>query len=1381
MVASSPLLARRAVLSDAKRGLLDKLLKDAAAPAAPPAIPRRLDGGREPLSFSQQSLWFFHRLDPQSPLYNLPVALQLTGPLDIAALQRCLNTLAARHDILRTRYVVVDEMPVQQPAPPAEVPLGWIDLSTQPVAERAVAVRALIDQECRRPFDLTRDAMLRGLLVGSGEKEHTLVLTTHHIAADGWSWGIFFRELAALYGAALAGQALPSREPSLRYGDYAAWQRAQFAGPPLAREVAYWETQLAGAPALLELPTDHPRPAVQAYGGGWERRTVAARLTDDLRDFSRREGVTVFVTLLATFKILLHRLSGQTDIVVGTAVAGRSHVQLEDVIGCFVNTLPLRSNLAGDPTFHDFLQQVRATSLEAFSHQELPFEKLVEGLRPARSPGYPPIVQVMFTLQDERATAVMLPGLTVTRLDTTTGTAKFDLSLMISETAQGLTLFLEYNRDLFDPTTAQRWLGHFETLLEGLLVNAARHVSEPALLTSAERTQLLQLWNDTVTDYPRDATIAALFEAQAAEHPDAIAVESRGEPITYRELNLRADALALRLRALGVGPDVVVALCVERSVAMIVALLGILKAGGAYAALEPEYPAERLALMLADLKPPVVLTQQSLLAKVPSSAAHVLCLDEVERVAPNARAGDLSDESTRATTRATAENLAYVSFTSGSSGPPKGVCITQRGVVRLVRSAAYATFGPDEVFLQLAPLGFDASTFEIWGALLNGARLVLYPAGPPSLTELGEFIAARRVTTLWLTAGLFHALVDHALASLRHVRQLLAGGDTLSPAHVQKVLSAFPACRLINGYGPTENTTFTCCHTITSVDGAIPLGRPIANTEAYVLDPAREPAPIGVPGELWVGGDGLARGYLNCPELTAEKFAAHPFRPGHRLYRTGDRARMLADGTIAFLGRSDRQVKLRGFRVELEEIEAQLGRHPGVRACAVTAPAGVTGERRLVAHVVAVDPAPSADDLRKFLQRSVPGHMVPGAFVFLPQLPLTASGKVDYRALPLPEIEAVAQRGGAIAPRDLWEQRMVKLWETVLGVSPIGVTDRFFDLGGHSLLAIRLIALIEKTFGRRLPVAAVFQAQSVEQLAALLRENRTPVPGQSLLAIQPEGRRAPLYLVHGVGGGMLWGYINLSRHLGSEQPVYVFRSNWATGEIRFETVEQMAARYVAELRTFQPQGPYAVGGYCFGGNIAFEMARLLEAQGQEVATVALLNSSPPNSEYYRFRWTPPGLVRFARNLVRWAVDFFRWDRKLRDQYVRWKLAQAKSRLAGWFGRSHATAPGHPPDEIVDLSGLPDEQRQLYAVHLRALQEYHCRPYGGAVTLFRTRGHPLLSSFDPHYGWDEFVRGGITFRKMPGGHESLLQEPHVQAVARELLALCDPKKLSAAIA
>lgn len=1361
MVAPSSSPTRRPALSDAKRALLGQMLDRAATPAAAPvadAIPPRPAGATIPLSLSQQSLWFFHQLDPASPLYHIPMALRLEGALDVAALQGALDAVVARHEMLRTRIALVEGAPVQHVLPTAQLPLRQIDLSTTPPDAREAVALTRVNEESCQPFDFAGDTLLRALLIRVGETSHILVLTAHHIVSDGWSWGVLFRELAALYEAQRTGRPAALRELTLQYGDFVLWQRERLGRNALAQELAFWRKELAGAPALLELPSDRPRPAVQTFRGGFEQRTLSPTLTQRLRALARAEGATLFTTLLAAFQVLLHRLSGQPDLVVGTAVAGRTHAQLEDVFGYFVNTLPLRSRLAGDPSFQDFLRQTRVTCLDALSHQEVPFDQLVAELRPARSPSHLPLVQVMFTLQDDRAAAPRLAGIEATRLETPTDTAKFDLSLMISETESTLTPYLEFNGDLFDAETARRWLGHFETLLDGIVTQPALRVSELPLLSPVERAQLIETWNDTRTEYPREATLVSLFEAQVALRGETVAVETVGEKLTYNELNRRANVLARHLRECGVMVDTPVAFCLERSTATIVTLLGILKAGGAYCSLDPDYPAERLAFMLGDLQPKVLLTRRALAARLPAVAGvQVLCLEDISD------AGEA--EAPNPAPVASPESLAYISYTSGSTGKPKGVCVPHRGVVRLVHGADYARFGADETLMQFAPVAFDGSTFEIWGALLHGARLVVHPPGMPSLSELAGFIERHSVTTIFLTTGLFHALVDHSLKRLHGVRQVLVGGDTLSPAHAQRFIEALPKCRLINGYGPTENTTFTACQTVARVDGPISIGRPIANTDVYILDPHGQPTPIGVPGELWTGGDGLARGYLRRPEITAEKFVAHPFKTGERIYRTGDLARYRADGSIAFLGRMDRQVKLRGFRVELEEIETHLRRFPGVSDGVVTAPEDGTGDRRLTAHVVATNA--DAEALRAHLRQQLPAHMVPAVVIFVPALPLTANGKVDLRALPAAAADVGRDRPASVAPRDRWEEQLVKIWEAVLGVTPIGVTDRFFDLGGHSLMALRVVAQIEALLGQRVSVTTLFQAQSIRELATVLRGDvAAPVTESPLLALQPQGTQPPLYLVPGVGGGMIWGYINLSRHLGTDQPVYVFRADGAPGD-GFETIEAMAARYVRELRTFQPEGPYSIGGYCFGGNVAFEMARILEAQGQQVALLALMNSSPPNSDYYRFRWTIPSLARFAANLFYWLRYFFTWERKLRRDYVQWKLTQLRRTVAGWLGMID-TAQGCGPEEIVNLSALPASERKLYDAHVRALIQYRCGPYQGKVTLLRTRGHPLFCSYDKSYGWREFVRGDVALLPIPGAHESLLQEPHVRAVAAALI-------------
>lgn len=882
-------------------------------------------------------------------------------------------------------------------------------------------------------------------------------------------------------------------------------------------------------------------------------------------------------------------------------------------------------------------------------------------------------------------------------------------------------------------------------------------------VSGAFRRQILVEWNATATDYPRNSTIAQIFEELAARTPLAPALVSGKASLSYGELNARANRLAHRLRSLGVGVDSLVAIYMERSAELIVALLGVLKAGGAYLGLDRSSPPKRIAFQLRDARPRVVIASRKLLSELPDPGCPVLWAEDHAETSASLSEANLMNE-------ATAESLAYVSYTSGSTGEPKGVCIPNRGVVRLVKNTNFAHFGPDEVFLQLAPIAFDASTLEIWGPLLNGGKLVIFPPGQPTLSELGEFIRTNAITTLWLTAGLFHQMVDHELENLRGVRQLIAGGDSLSVPHAKRAVDVLKNCRLINGYGPSENTTFTCCHTVAAVapeERSIPIGRPVANTRVYILDERMQPVPVGVAGELWTGGDGLARGYLNSPELTAEKFAPDPFAgdPGARLYRTGDMARYLSDGRIEFLGRSDRQVKIRGFRVELQEIESALAQSPAVRQCVVAAAAGDAEEKKLTAYVVSnAGSRQDAEGLKAFLQKLLPDYMVPADFVFLDELPLALNGKVDRRALPSAHPDAVVREKGRIPPRNDLEKRLARVWEDVLETKPVGATDVFFELGGHSLLAVRLLAQIEAVFDCKLPFSAIYQAPTVAQMALLLATHDSAAgSGSPLVDIQPRGTKPPLFLVHGVAGGMLWGYANMARHLGDDQPVHAFKSRGSSGLAEFVTIEEMAAHYVSALRQFQPRGPYCLGGYCFGGNVAFEMARQLSEQGERVEMLALFNASPPNSRFTRMTWSPLRLGRFLYNLFLWLGEFRTWDPGVRRQFLRWKTRK----LTSLFMKAEAAPERRNPDAVVDLCAFPDDQRGLLADHVRSLIHYQSRPYPGRVTLFRTRGYPLFCSFDPAYGWGEFATGGVTVKIIPGAHDSILEEPYVQVVAREI--------------
>lgn len=1384
MIAKDEILPSRMELSGSQRAVLEERIQRArqtGARSAEPrtSIPRRSGREEVPLSFAQERLWFLDQLEPGSAVYNVCQAVSMKGMLDLAALEKALGEIIRRHEILRTNFVAADGRAVQTVAATRSITLRVVDLSAWRDGTAEEELQRRLQEESRRPFDFARDLLLRALVVRVNATEHTLMLTMHHIISDGWSVGILFRELATLYPVYCAGETPALPELPIQFADFVLWERDAVQSAALEKPLAYWKQQLRGPLPVLELPVDHPRSVAPMSRGAAQAVTLPKPLTNALKALGQQEGATLFMTLLAAFQVLLHRWTGQEDIVVGSVVAGRRKVELEKLIGFFVNTLVFRGDLKGNPTFRELLTRVRETSLGALAHQDLPFDRLVKELRPDRTLSRNPLFQVMFVLQNAPMSPMELPRLSLEPLEVDTGTTKFDLTLSMIELPQGLRAAFEYNADLFEPGTIARMLGCFQTLLEGIVAHPEHRIARLPLLTPSERHQLLTGWNRTTSDYPRDRTIGELFDEQVARAPQAVAVGFEGRELTYAELDERATVLAARLRASGVRPDVLVGLCLERSLELIVALVAIVKAGGAYVSFDPAYPKDRLAFMLEDTKAPVLITQASLKGRLPAERAEVICLDEAGGAlgAGCPSAGGNGDGR-----GPTADSLAYVSYTSGSTGRPKGVCVPHRGVVRLVKNADFARMGPAEVFLQFAPIAFDASTLEIWGALLNGGRLVVVPPGPCSLAELGSLIEKRGVTTLWLTAGLFHQMVEEQLDSLHNVRQLLAGGDVLSVPHVVRALEQLPRTQLINGYGPTENTTFTCCHRITApplAGRSVPIGRPIANTQVYILDGQMQPVPMGVPGELYAGGDGLARGYLNRPELTAEKFVPHPFSPdpGARLYRTGDLARWLPDGSVEFMGRIDRQVKIRGFRVEPAEIEAILLTHPAVKECAVVVREDGSGTKCLAAYLVAKHaPAPAVDTWRPFLEDKLPEYLMPSSFTTLDTLPLNANGKVDTAGLPAFDGSRPELQHSYVAPRDAVEEQLAQIWRNVLGVHPIGVHDRFFDLGGHSLLAVRMVAHLEKQFGKKLPVSAIFQHRTIDQLAKLLRDpGQRYTPISSIVEIQGHGRRPPVYFVHGVGGGMFWGYSNLARHLGDDHPIYAFKSRGLEGLPEWPSIEDMAANYLADLRAHQPQGPYLLGGYCFGGVVAYEMARQLEAGGEKVALLGLINCSPPNTEYERPNRRPLAWkLKFLRNIFYWIGCFcFSWTWRERKDFMRWKLA---------VFRRKATGTAAPPeqaqldltdlDELLNLADYSLKQRELWQHHVRLLLAYRPGTYGGTVTLFRTRGHAFVTSFDENYGWSDLARGGLTIRLMPGGHGNILDEPHVRAVARAFEA-CVP--------
>jgi aspartate racemase len=1384
LVSYSDTIAQQlAGLSPAKRALLElRLMKKRPAGTARRAIPRRTNGEPAPLSYNQQGLWVLDQLMPGSSLYHTPVAVRLTGVLDSTALKQALDQIVARHEALRTTFTILDGTPSQFVTPEIKLELPLIDLSGKAAAEVEAEAQRLLQHEAQRPFDLSQGPLVRSLLLRLNDEEHILLVTMHHIVTDGWSVGIFQRELSAFYQAEITGESPELPDLPIQYPDYSSWQRRWFAGELYESQLSYWKKQFDPLPRGLELPVDHARPNVQAhraFRGAHHTICLPRQLTTDLKNLSQQQGVTLFMTLLAGYEALLHRYSGEEDIVVGTPMAGRQMPETESLIGLFINTLPLRTSFAGDPSFCEVLARVKESALGAFAHQDLPFERMVKELHPERSLARNPLFQVMFVLQSEEILPLEFPGLVTEHFRVGNTMANFDLTLDVVERDGELVCLFESNADLFESDTITRLMGHFQTLLEGVVATPEQKISGLPMLTETERRQLLVEWNDTKTDYPARKSIQELFEQQVRQTPDAVALIREDGQVTYGELNSRANQLAHYLRKCGVGADTRVGLCLQRSPEMITVLLGILKAGGAYLPLDPDYPQARLAFMVKDAQVSLLITDGSLAKNLPSNAAEVLYLEEL-----SAKIAIESTSDPELTT--TADNLAYVMYTSGSTGQPKGVAVTHRNVVRLVRDTNYASFAADEVFLQSATISFDASTFEIWGSLLNGARLALMPPGCASLRDLGSAIKRFQVTTLWLTAGLFHLMVDNHLEDLKGVRQLLAGGDVLSVPHVQRVLAELKGCRLINGYGPTENTTFTCCHAITDpagLTGSVPIGRPISNTSVYILDRTMNPVPIGVAGELYIGGDGVARGYLNGPELNAQRFVPDPFSQttNARLYRTGDLVRYRANGEIEFLGRIDNQVKVRGFRVELGEIESALAEHPAVREAVVIARKD-NGDKHLAAYVTCTtnfslssSVEPSRDDdklkfvvqeLREFLSEKLPDHMVPSVFVVLEALPLSPEGKVDRKALPQTNGVKPATLKGFAPAADALELKLTKIWERVLGVRAISGNDNFFELGGHSLLAVRLFAQIEKSFGRDLPLATLFQAPTVKQLARVLREEGWPAPWSSLVVIQAGTKRTPFFCVHAAGGNVLE-YYDLARLLGSDQPVYGLQAKGLDGREEAHTsIKDMAAHYLKEMREVQPEGPYLLGGRSSGGTIAFEMACMLAAQGQQVALLALLDTYPagyfkllPGSGSLRQR-----AGRYARKLSSHATNLRQLGMVEKLAYVFGKLKYAPEKTKHkLYRRAYKIyrKVGRP---------LPAALKNIEEINFTAVKDYVPSTFGGDATLFLATD--LTADYDLRDGWRELVEGRIEAHEITGNHINIIKEPHVRVLAERLRGCLD---------
>ncbi|MEH2192673.1 MAG: amino acid adenylation domain-containing protein [Nostoc sp.] len=1326
-----------------------------------------------PLSFAQQRLWFLHQLSPDSHSYNMLEAMRLDGSPNIAALSQSLNELLRRHEVLRTSFPTVDGKPIQLIAPPTALNLPIHDLQGLSAEEQTTHIREMAKSIASQPFDLAVGPLVQFTLLQLSEQEYVLLLKMHHIIYDGWSLNIFFGELSQLYTAFAQGLPSPLPELPIQYADFAFWQRQWLTGEVLDRQLNYWQKQLAGVPPVLELPNvsetgrrHRSRPPVQSFQGAVESFLLDRDLTQRLKQLSQESETTLFMTLLAAFLVLLSRYSGQLDIVVGSPIANRNSKSVEQLMGFFANTLALRGDLSGNPSFADFLAQVRQTTLSAYAHQDLPFEMLVEKLQVDRDLSRNPLVQVLFSLQNTPQSSSNLPGLTIQNMSLPIDVkVRFDLEVNFWEVPGGLEGVWCYNTDLFDAATITRIGKDFKPLIQAIVANPKARISELPLLSAAERHQLLVEWNDTQTDYSSDKCIHQLFEEQVERTPDAVAVVFENQQLTYGELNCRANQLAHYLRSLGVGADVLVGLCVERSPLMIVGMLGILKAGGAYVPLDPEYPQERLSFMLADTDVKVLLTQEKLVESLSQHQVRVICLD--------ADLQSVNQDNLNSTI--TSENLSYVIYTSGSTGKPKGVVVTHQAVNRLVLNTNYIQLSSSDGIAQAANIAFDAATFEIWGALLHGAKLVIIPQSVLlSPQEFAVNIRSQEISVLFLTTALFNQLASFVPQAFSSLKYLLFGGEAVDPKWVQEVLEKGAPQQLLHVYGPTENTTFSSWYLVENLPTTattIPIGRPIANTQIYILDEYLEPVPVGVPGELHLGGAGLARGYLNRPELTDEKFIPNPFEEaGSKLYKTGDLACYLPDGNIEYLRRIDNQVKIRGFRIELGEIEAVLRQHSDVQISCVIVREDTPGEKRLIGYVVLQKEATiTPGELRQFLADKLPTYMVPNAFVILESLPLTPNGKVDHRALRA--ITNISSFKKFVQPRNQLELQLVQIWSKTLKVDKVGVQDNFFDLGGHSLLAAYLMDQIQQQFGKNLPLTTLFQNPTIEQLATIVQKESDDSNSSCLVALQPNGSNLPFFCVPGAPGKPFYFY-HLGRYLGLDQPLYSFENNLHELEPD-PRLEDIASHYIQAMQAVQPQGPYFLGGHSYGGNVVFEMAQQLVAQGHEVALLVVIDAS---ASTYKDK-------QFLADYIDWDDDM--WlaevskgiklylDKNVDISYETLQTLTSEEKLKyllHYFKMANILPPNAQTTELKNLV-------QAYKTSCLCLVDYVPKQiYPGKLTIIRAKEDMpedpnnhlnTKDSDDLSLGWSEFCSQPVDINFVLGNHITIMAEPHVQVLAEHL--------------
>jgi len=1319
-----------------------------------------------PLSFAQQRLWFMNKLDSASPVYNLGVSIVVNEYVDEALLQKSLDRLVQRHEILRTIFneddgvpsqVITDNHPVLQVA-------SVLDL---PEAIRDQRLTEIMEAEVARPFDLALNPAFRCLLIRRTETSARLVLVVHHILADGWSLGLLVKELGDIYTAMSRGHEPELSDMQWQYADFAYSEQRWFEESDQQPHIDYWKNKLSGTISSLDLPIDHPRGRVLSSRGASHWFTIPAPLAEQLRALSRRCETTLFTTLLTVFQTLLHRYSGQDDILVGTAVANRKHVELETLIGMFVSTLVLRTDFSGDPTAREAIGRVRETVLDSHEHQDYPFEKLMDLVHMERSLAQSPMFQTAFVLHN-----TPLRG----SYESVGSGSMFEICLYVSDGGADLPAQLEYNPDLFDADTIARMVGHFGMLANAIVADPEQRISQLPLLTEGERTQILDTWNRTDVEYPSDLCVHQLFERQVDMTPAAVALVAplmEGEEsvveVTYSQLDRRANQLAHRLRRLGVGADSKVAIALDRSVDLVVALLAVWKAGGAYVPLDPTYPIDRLEFMIADAGIKAMVTRQSVKEMLPSVRCPVVDMD-LEAASFSAKSAS------RLKTNQKSRNLAYVIYTSGSTGKPKGVLIEHRSLVNLLTTMqARPGLTNTDTVLSVTTLSFDIAGLEVYLPLITGGRLVLASRAEASDgARLAELIATSGATVMQATPATWRLLLESGWRGGRNAvtgarLRILCGGEALPRTLAEDIIAT--DAELWNMYGPTETTIWSTMHRLPtrenrettpaddpeSMHALVSIGCPIANTKLYVLDRNRLPVPVNVAGELYIAGDGLARGYHERPELTAERFVENPFvsQANARMYRTGDQTRYRVDGTVEYLGRLDNQVKIRGYRIELGEIESVLATHPRVRNAVVIAHERAVGDQRLLAYLIGTD-GNSVDrlELRGWLSERLPQYMIPSAFVFVDGFPLTPNGKVDRRALLSTGTAAQQLSQSSIPPQPGLESVVAEVWRETLDVPQVWADDNFFDLGGNSLLGLRLLANLEKVVGERLPVSVLFEGQTVRTMAAALGHNSGDDPNALAVRIRVgRDHRPPLFIVPGINGNVI-GYETLAQLISTDQAVYGLRSVGLHGEATpLDNVKAIAARLLEDVRKVQPEGPYHFAGFCIGGIVAYEMAQQLAASGESVGLLSLIGTWPPDSVEDKLATS-----KSAQKLAFLRDGVTRHLNAMREQPRGQRLAYLMKK-AGIIVEMVARRDVYRGETEVL------QQDWVSGINRHAAASYSPEPYSGDIVLVIPDSQSPAADRDPRLTWRNLVAGTSTVIRLPGDDSgALLRPPHAEMLA-----------------